>query len=384
MSIRSLFILAALLLCVSARAQVRVVPANAKGGTPQGQPWEHVPDTFREYLQEILPPAWPVPTDLQQWTSSDREKTKATLLELLGDIPPRPAGPDVEILSREQREGFTLERFQFHNGVDMVVTGILMIPDGITGPAPAVIASHQHGGSKEVILESEGVYLVKHGFVVAGIDAYYHGDRKGKGPGGANDNARPTGQQESLLKLNLWLGRSLWGMILRDQQMLLDYLQTRSEIDPERIGATGISMGSTTSWWLAAIDDRVKAVAAAVCFTRYTELIHHGELRAHGVYYFVPGMLKHFDTEAVFSLVAPRPMLQLSGDQDSGAPTDGVLVLEEKVGAVYDMYGARDRFRSVLYRNTGHEWLPEMADETVAWFKRWLSSAEAEGSARGR
>ena len=61
-------------------------------------------------------------------------------------------------------------------------------------------------------------------------------------------------------------------------------------------------------------------------------LLVHGDLERHGMYYFVPGMLQHFDTEALFALVAPRPMLQLSGDQDGGAPTDGIEVLEEKLG----------------------------------------------------
>jgi hypothetical protein len=50
----------------------------------------------------------------------------------------------------------------------------------------------------------------------------------------------------------------------------------------------------------------------------------------------------------------------LSGDQDGGAPTDGILVLEEKLAAVYGLYGQADRFRSVIYRGTGHEYLPKM------------------------
>ena len=79
-------------------------------------------------------------------------------------------------------------------------------------------------------------------------------------------------------------------------------------------------MGSTRSWWLAAIDDRIRAVVGVACFTRYEDIIATRNLSAHGIYYFVPGMLAHFDTEAVYSLVAPRPMLQLSGDQDAGAP----------------------------------------------------------------
>jgi dienelactone hydrolase len=214
--------------------------------------------------------------------------------------------------------------------------------------------------------------LVERGYVVAAIDAYFNGERAGKGPGGPQEVKEPT-QEHSLVKLDLWLGRTLWGMMIRDEQCLLDYLETRSDIiDPARIGATGMSMGCTRAGWLAAVDDRVKAIVGVACFTRYAELIEHGDLARHGMYYFVPGMLKHFDTEALFALVAPRPMLQLSGDQDGGAPTDGIAVLEQKLGALYTQYGHPEQFRSVIYANTGHEYLPEMKAETIAWFERFL------------
>jgi hypothetical protein len=176
----------------------------------------------------------------------------------------------------------------------------------------------------------------------------------------------------SLFKLYLWQGRSLWGMMLREEQCLIDYLETRPEVDRSRIAATGMSMGCTRSWWLAAIDDRVRAIVGVACFTRYTELLAHGHLRYHGIYYFVPGVLAHFDTEAIHALVAPRPHLELSGDQDGGAPTDGVVMLEKKLGEVYRLYGKPDHFRSVVYKDTGHEYLPEMKDEMVRWFERHL------------
>ena len=143
-------------------------------------------------------------------------------------------------------------------------------------------------------------------------------------------------------------------------------------MDKDRIGATGMGMGCTRAWWLAAIDDRIQAVVGVACFTRYTELIAQGNLRMHGIYYFVPGVLAHFDTEAIYALVAPRPMLQLSGDQDGGAPTEGVLVLEKKLGAVYGLYKKPAHFRSVIYKDTGHEYLPEMKAEMTAWFERHL------------
>jgi dienelactone hydrolase len=108
-------------------------------------------------------------------------------------------------------------------------------------------------------------------------------------------------------KFNLWVGRTLWGMILRDDLMALDYLCSRPEVDAERVGVTGISMGATRTWWLMALDERLKAGVGVACLTRYQELIRSEELKAHGIYYFVPGMLNHFDTEAVIGLIAPSP-----------------------------------------------------------------------------
>src|SRR5204862_5728918 len=130
-------------------------------------------------------------------------------------------------------------------------------------------------------------------------------------------------------------------------QCLIDYLLTRPEIDGKRIGGTGMSMGCTRAWWLAAIDERVRAIVGVACFTRYTELIAHA--KTHGIYYYVPGLLKHFDTEAIYALVAPRPMLPLSGDQDHNAPPDGAEMLEKQLNAVYQMYGKPENFRSIMY-----------------------------------
>jgi len=79
-----------------------------------------------------------------------------------------------------------------------------------------------------------------------------------------------------------------------------------------------------------------------------------------------------FDTEAIHALVAPRPHLELSGDQDPGALLDGVETLERKVGEVYRLYGKPGNFRSVVWSNTGHEYLPEMRDRMIAWFEKHL------------
>jgi dienelactone hydrolase len=355
-------------------AQERVTPKSSKGGEKQGEPWAEVPEEFKR----ITIPTWPLPTDLKRWQDTDRAKTRATLMQCLGDMPPRPDPAKVRILSKEDKGTFILERFEFRNGVDMVVPGILAIPKNLTAPAPTIVGMHGHSGSKNEYLPnpdnpfSLGWMLVQKGFIVAAIDGYFNGDRVGHGPGGPKLDKGAGPQEMTLFKLHLLQGRCLWGMMLRDEQCLIDYLETRREVDKNRIGGTGMSMGCTRSWWLAAIDERVKAIVGVACFTRYTELIAHGNLRRHGIYYFVPGVFKHFDTEAINALIAPRPMLQLSGDQDGGAPTDGVEMLEKKLSAVYRLYGKPENFRSVIYRNTGHEYLPEMRVEMVAWFEKHL------------
>src|SRR5262245_14174008 len=369
-----IFLTAIVLLTVllSAQGQERVTPRAAKGGVKQGAPWAEVPASFRN----IQIPEWPLPTDLERWRAMDRAKIRATLRDCLGEMRARPDPSRVRVVSREDRGDYIQERFEFDNGVDMTVPGVLLLPKHRKHPAPTIIALHGHGSSKESVCADTrnsqlvGPLLAKRGYVVAAIDAYFSGDRVGKGPAGRLDDNRA--QEASLFKLYLWQGRTLWGMMLRDEQCLIDYLETRPEVDRQRIAATGMSMGCTRSSWLAAIDDRIQAIVGVACFTRYTELIAHGNLRAHGIYYFVPGLLRHFDTEAIYALVAPRPMLMLSGDQDGGAPTDGIEVLEKKLAAIYKLYGQEGQFRSVVYRNTGHEYLPEMKEEMTRWFERHL------------
>lgn len=332
-----------------------------------------VPDAFRQ----MKVPEFPVPLSARAWEQA-RPDVKAKVVASLGDLPPRPAKPKAHLVSAELRPGFRLERLRIDNGVDGVMSALMLIPDNLKPPAPAVLWLHSSSYDHHQLLqptsnggeEPLGVTLVKRGYVVFAPDAAWYGDRAGQGPAGSRELTRE--QQDSLHKYHLWFGRTLWGMFVRDDQVALDYLCNRREVDPKRIGATGMSMGSTRSWWLAAVDDRVSCTVGVACLTRYENLLHHGQLRQHGTYYFVNGLLKHFDTEAVISLVAPRPLLFLTGDLDAGSPADGIKVIEEKVGAVYKAAGAGEKFRSVRYADIGHTYTPEMRKEMLAWFEKWL------------
>jgi lysophospholipase L1-like esterase len=327
--------------------------------------------------KDVRAPEFRIPESAAAWQERRPALLKA-VRDSLGDLPPRPSPLKVRLVSREFRPGYTLERVSIDNGVDNEIGGLLLIPEKRTKPAPAIVWLHSSTPDKTNIItphteggdEPLGEVFVRAGYVVLAPDAYWHGERAGTGPAGSSETGRI--EEESLHKLHLWMGRTLWGMFVRDDQIVLDYLCSRPEVDTKRIGATGMSMGSTRAWWLAAVDDRIAATVGVACLTRYQNLIAHGQLRQHGVYYFVDGLLRTCDTEGVIALIAPRPYLALTGDLDAGSPADGIRVIEEKTKGVYKVLGAEDRFRSVLYPDTGHVYSPEMRKETLAWFEKWL------------
>lgn len=309
---------------------------------------------------------------------AQRTEVRAILRKALGELPPRPDPTAVKVVSRTDRGDWFEERIEFDNGAGARVPGVLLLPKGATGKIPAILYCHWHGGEydggkielfqrKHTPVEP-GPELVRRGYAVLAIDAPCFGERHGMGP----DAERGSAGEMSASKLELWLGRSLWGMMLRDDLIALDYLCSRPEIDTGRIGATGISMGATRTWWLMALDERIRSGVAVACLTRYQDLIASGGLKYHGIYYYVPGLIRHFDTEAVVACVAPRSLLCLNGDQDLGSPPSGIRTIEAIVKSAWALAGRPEEFRSVIYPGVGHTYTPEMWAEMLAWFDRSL------------
>jgi dienelactone hydrolase len=332
------------------------------------------------WLENAPPiPAFKIPGSKSAW-EKERQKIRVTAAELLGKLPARPKVPAVKTVSKEDRGDYVLEKFEFDNGAGVTVPGYFLLPKAAKGKVPAILYCHWHGGQyeigKEELFEAKhtpeppGPALAKRGFAVMGIDSYCFGERNGRGPGGPEEKGNPG--ELSASKFNLWVGRTLWGMIVRDDQMALDYLVSRPEVDAKRIGAMGMSMGATRTWWLMALDERIKTGVPICCLTRYQSIIKNQLLKAHGIYYYVPGLLNHFDTEAIVALIAPRPILFLDGDQDGTSPVDGIHEIEKAVRPVYELYGKEANFQSIVYAGQGHLYTPEMWDKTLAWLDQKL------------
>jgi len=336
--------------------------------------------------QDILKGGFPAfqtprPEDKAQWNAR-RRKLRRTLWRLLGDLPPL-FTPTATLLSTEKHAGFLVERFAFDNGVGDPVHGCTLLPTARTEPGPAILYHHWHAeqydlGTRE-LLEcvhpelgfAPGEELVRRGYVVQAIDAYGFGQRRFQGPAGEREVGASV--EAALFKTFLWEGRTLWGMMVRDDVLSLNLLASRPQVDPARIAAMGVSMGSTRTWWLAALDDRVKVVICVACLTRYQNLIARGSVNEHGIYYYVPNLLKEgIDAESVVGLIAPRPLLTLSGEQDAGSPAEGVRIIHAFLEHLYQSYGRAECFQGLLYPNVGHAYTPTMWDQTLRWLEKHI------------
>jgi Abhydrolase family len=302
-------------------------------------------------------------------------KRRKELWGLLGDLPwdykPRPP----KVVSVEQHPGYRLERLILDlNGLEPV-PALLLIPDKRQDPAPGLLFIHWHGGmydlGKEQLLLGTKVQpayapvCAEKGLVTLAIDSWCFGERKHEKDG-------HTGEEDTF-KLMLWRGRVLWGMMMFDELRALDYLASRPEVDPHRLGAFGMSMGSTKSWWLAALDPRISICIDLCCLTDFEELIKAHNLRGHGIYYYVPSLLKHFESAQINELIVPRPRLSLNGRKDTLTPPRGVEYIRDHLYPLYKKFGRAEDCRIELF-DCPHQELPQMRELVLAWMDRYLTS----------
>lgn len=196
------------------------------------------------------------------------------------------------------------------------------------------------------------------GYAVGSIDMWGFSERKGK-------------LESELVKEMLLDGRTLWGMRIFDNIAFLDYLVERTDIDQNRVATIGMSMGGLMSWWMAALDDRIKVTVDIAAQVHIETLRQKRGLDHHGFYYYVPGFLKQFSTLAVQSLIAPRPRLSLVGKDDRMCPLEGVMLLDEELGKIYGKYDAKNQWNSQIVTG-GHQETKEMRKQWENFLQKHL------------
>jgi hypothetical protein len=131
-------------------------------------------------------------------------------------------------------------------------------------------------------------------------------------------------------------------------------------------------MGATKAWWLAALDPRVSVCLNLCCLTDYEELMRVDNLAGHGIYYYVPGLLKHFQAHEICELIVPRAHLSLNGRKDLLTPPAGVERIRDHLLPLYRAFGREDDCRIELF-DCGHEETPAMRSLVLQWLDQRLA-----------
>ena len=302
--------------------------------------------------------------------TDDKTGQRRALYALLGDLPEREREIGAELVSRVEEPGYVLEQLVLDlNGIE-AVPAYMALPKEHDGKLPVVLYNHAHGGDyvlgkDELVRGRQAVQappyaeaLTSAGCAVLCIDHWAFGERRGR-------------SESEIFKEMLWSGQVMWGMMVYDSLRALDYLCSRPEVDADRIATIGLSMGSTMAWWLAALDERVKVCIDLCCLTEFQALIDTRGLDGHGLYYYVPGLLKQFSTSSINALISPRAHLSLAGRFDRLTPPAGLEEIDRELRQQYQRDGAPEAWQLRLY-DCGHMETADIRARVMAFLEQWL------------
>jgi dienelactone hydrolase len=339
--------------------------------------------------------AWQATTVAQVRAQSAGEaeaRTRGAFLKLI-DRPRVPLAPEVS--GRTERNGLVEESLTFAADARERVPTLIIKPTATTGRGPVVIVLHGTGSSKDRqsarLSELAGL-----GFVAVAIDGRFHGarTRQAAGPASSYENAIleafRTGREHPFLYDSVW-----------DVMRLVDYLVTRDDVDPARIGLTGTSKGGMETYLSAAVDPRIAVAVPLIGVQSFQWGLDHGGWDSRAwtfraaidaaardaksavgapfmrTFYdrVAPGLYGEFDGSAMLPLIAPRPLLVVNGDSDPRTPAGGVRLAVAAASRAYAMQGASDRFVFHLQPDAGHEVTPGGEKAATEWLVRWLKPA---------
>ncbi len=309
---------------------------------------------------------------LEDWEAR-RGEWRRQLAEMLG-LWPMPARTELKaaVTGRTTHAGFKVENVHFQSSPGLYVTANLYLPAEGSGPFPTILYLSGHGpvisngvsyGNK-VSYQHHGAWFARNGYACLIVDSLQLGEI--------------LGLHHGTYRENLWWwnarGYSPAGVEAWNCIRALDYLSTRPEVDTNRFGVTGRSGGGAYSWWVSALDDRVKAAAPVAGITDLHNHVVDGTVEGHCDCMFMVNTYR-WDYPQVAALVAPRPLLIVNTDADSIFPLDGVERLHARVREIYRLQGASEKLGLVIAPGP-HKDTQDLQVPTFRWFNRHLRGSD--------
>jgi dienelactone hydrolase len=327
------------------------------------------------------------------------ETVRASFKKML-DRPAVPLNPQA-VSSKTDGKGRTVEVLTIAtekkaDGKEERMPVLIVKPAKASGKMPVMIVLHGTGGSKDGMrtwLED----LADRGIMGVAIDARYHGDRSGGARGAAAYNeaivkawqAKPGEAQEHPFYYD-----TVW-----DLWKLVDYLLTREDVDGDKIGMMGVSMGGIETWLAATADERVKVLVPLIGVQSFRWSLDNNKWQARANTIkaaheaaakdlgekevnakvckalwnkVIPGMLEEFDCPSMLRLAAGRPLLILNGEEDPNCPVEGAKLAVAAAEAAYKEKKASDKLKVVIAPGVKHQVTADMRKEAIDWCVKWL------------
>ncbi len=338
-------------------------------------------------------------TDIEAWRAEVRDYLRSLLL-----FTPETVHLAPELVDYTETDDAIQQKWYVTSTAGERMPIIMLVPRELSAPAPAIIALHDHGGmyyfGKKKLLQEEnepalltdfrqryydGVAvadeLVRQGYVVAVIDSFYFGERRLTLPIPADMqqqfllvaegspqwiellNRISANMESTVARALFWAGCTWPGILAWDDMRTVDFLLTRQEVDPARIGAVGLSMGGMRAALLGAVDPRVKAVCVVGWMSTLADMLEE-HVGKHSWCNFIPGLTRVLDWPDVAALHAPDPLLVLQGAQDDLFPLNGFQRAAERLRNIYAKAGAPGNLDISLY-DLPHTFSHEM--QARAW-----------------
>lgn len=286
----------------------------------------------------------------QQRKLALREKLKRAL----GDFPGLDRPLNAELLERRDLGDVTLEKIAYSTMGSVYVPVWVLAPKGGEGPLPAVLACHGHGnGQRDAIgldadeneLEDAGIHnrfalsLARQGMIVAIPEIMGFGVRRMAEELKSNPNYSSCGTLSSQLLMH---GRTLAGMRVFEALRGIDYLQSRPDVNPEKIGVFGFSGGGLIAAYASALDERIKATVLCGWTNTFA-----GSILAmhHCIDNYLPGILREAEQPELVGLIAPKALFVESGVKDRIFPVQHVREAIDALKQTYADWDANGRFR---------------------------------------
>jgi cephalosporin-C deacetylase-like acetyl esterase len=323
---------------------------------------------FRAETQKIADASAAKLQDWNDWTAH-REEYRRQLREMLG-LDPLPERTPLQpvVTGTLERDDFKVEKLYFQSRPHLYVTANLYLPKKITGRLPAILYVCGHSPAKKdgvsfgnkTKFQHHGAWFAQNGYVCLVIDSLQLGEIEGIHHGTYRENMwwwNSRGYTPA--------GVETWNSI-----RAIDYLVSRPEVDPKRIGMTGRSGGGAYTWYTTALDDRIKCAVPVAGITNLKNHVVDGCVEGHCDCMYMVNTYR-WDFSQVAALAAPRPLLILNTENDSLFPLDGVTDIYQKVRHLYDLAG---KGKDVLLQTAPgpHEDLPVLQRHALQWFNQHL------------